>query len=339
MNRTHAANHHGKRQESQSLSIFFIDSLSEMIENEIVSESRSERSREAGVTYALGAVARLTALSPHVLRAWERRYGAISPLRTAGGTRRYRESDVARLRLLAEATRAGHRIGDIARLSDAELRHRNAAGPEAEPRPQLQRILAAIDRLDADETERLLGLQLAALGSRGFVEAVVEPLLREVGERWAADRLCVASEHLASTSIRNLLGGALRRASHTSRNSPILFTTLGGERHELGVLSCAVIAVDLGANAIYLGPDLPVDEVVAATRATRAIAVAVSTSRCTPARQRERAVRQLRLGLPSDVALWLGGTGSGDIALPALVERIEAIGEFEQKVLLQGTRR
>jgi methanogenic corrinoid protein MtbC1 len=149
----------------------------------------------------------------------------------------------------------------------------------------------------------------------------------------------VASEHLVSTSVRNLLGGALRRTSHTSRNSPILFTTLAGEHHELGVLSCAVIGVDLGANAIYLGPDLPVDEVIAATGVTRAIAVAVSTSRCTPARQRERAVRQLRRGLPSDAAFWLGGTGSDDLALPALVERIEAIEEFEQKVLLQGMRR
>jgi DNA-binding transcriptional MerR regulator/methylmalonyl-CoA mutase cobalamin-binding subunit len=309
-----------------------------VVQSSAVAETGSERGPEAGTTYSMGAVSRLTGLSPHVLRAWERRYQAVSPLRTAGGTRRYRESDVTRLRLLAAASGAGHPIGDIARLSETELRRRTA-GPEEEPRPPLRRILEAIAQLDADETERLLGLQLAALGSRGFVEAVAAPLLREVGDRWEQGRLCVAGEHLASASVRNLLGGALRRLPHSSQSSPILFTTLAGERHELGALACAVIAVDLGANAIYLGPDLPTGEVVAAAGATRAGAVAVSTSRCAPARQRERAVRQLRHALPRDVALWIGGGGSEGLTLPARVEGIEGVEGLEQKVLLRQTRR
>ena len=310
----------------------------ELLQDLAVAQSGSESGPDEGATYSLGAVSRLTGLSPHVLRAWERRYEAVTPLRTPGGTRRYRESDVARLRLLAAATGAGHPIGDVARLSEAELRRRTA-GPDEEPRPQLRLILEAIDQLDADETERLLGVQLAALGSRWFVAAVVEPLMHEVGDRWEDGRLCIASEHLASAAVRNLLGGTLRRMAQSSQSLPILFTTLPGERHELGVLSCAVIAVELGANAIYLGPDLPAGEVVAAARATRAGAVAVSTSECAPARQRERAVRQLRRALPRDVALWLGGSGSEGLALPAGAERIEGVEEFEQKVLLQEFRR
>ena len=297
-----------------------------------------ESSPEEGATYSLGAGSRLTGRSPHVLRAWERRCEAVTPLRTPGGTRRYRESDVARLRLLAAATGAGHPIGDVARLSEAELRRRTA-GPDEEPRPQLRLILEAIDRLDADETQRLLGIQLAALGSRWFVAAVVEPLMHEVGDRWEDGRLCVASEHLASAAVRNLLGGTLRRTAQSSKSLPILFTTLPGERHELGVLSCAAIAVELGANAIYLGPDLPIGEVVAASGATRAGAVAVGASGCSPARQRERAVRQLRRALPSDVALWIGGSGSESLTLPDRTERIEGVEELEQKVLLQEFRR
>jgi DNA-binding transcriptional MerR regulator/methylmalonyl-CoA mutase cobalamin-binding subunit len=320
------------------MSIYYIDNSPKLSQDFIVPESRSESSPEEETTYSLGAVARLTGLSPHVLRAWERRYQAVTPLRTAGGTRRYRESDVARLRLLAAATGAGHPIGDVAGLSEAELRRRTA-GPEEERRPPLRRILEAIDQLDADETERLLGVQLAALGSRWFVAAVAEPLMREVGDRWEKGRLCVAAEHLASASVRNLLGGTLRPKAQSSQSPPILFTTLPGERHELGVLSCAVIAVDLGANAIYLGPDLPTGELVAAAGATRAGAVAVSTSRCAPVRQREKAVRELRRALPRGVALWLGGGGSEGLALPARAERIEGIEEFEQKVLLQEFRR
>ena len=304
------------------MSIFFIDTSLRLVKDLVMAEIASENDAEVESSYSLGAVSRLTGLSSHVLRAWERRYQAVSPLRTPGGTRRYRESDVARLRLLAAATRAGHRIGDIARLSEAELRVR-AIGPEQEPHLPLRRM----------------GLQLAALGAREFVEAVVEPLLREVGDRWEQGSLCVAAEHMASTSLRNLLGLAVRRSPRSSPSTPMLFTTLAGERHELGALACAVVALDLGANAIYLGPDLPTDELVAAAGTTRAGTVAVSTSECVPARQRERAVRQLSHALPRDVTLWVGGTGIEGLALPDRVERIEGIEELEQKVLLQVLRR
>jgi len=88
-------------------------------------------------TYALGAVCRITGLSPHVVRVWERRYGAIAPLRTPKGTRRYRPADVERLQLLRAGVEAGHRIGSLvgerrdprAARRAARARHRGDRGP------------------------------------------------------------------------------------------------------------------------------------------------------------------------------------------------------------------
>lgn len=300
-----------------------------------VSARRSGAKAEA--TYSLGAVVRLTGLSDHVLRAWERRYEAVRPQRTAGGTRRYRASDVERLKLLAAAVEAGHPIGDIARLPDTELRRR-VREAEAEPRPPLRAILDAIERLDADAVERLLGLQLASLGARRFVSGVVLPLLTRVGEQWQKGSLSVASEHLASSAVRNLLGGALRRVGTALQVPPILFTTLSGDRHELGALACAVVAVELGANAIYLGPDLPTGEIVSAARSTGARVVAIGVSRYAPVRLREGAVRELRAELPSGVALWVGGAGSGELRLPEGAERVADFDELESRVSLLAFR-
>ena len=136
-------------------------------------------------TYSLGAVARLTGLSPHVLRAWERRYGAVTPLRTSGGTRRYRESDVARLRKLRSAVQAGHSISEVANATEDELERRLELTPLL-PTPPLDPILDAIEQLDAPTTERLLGAQLAVLGATRFVRMVAAPLLHEIGTRWEA---------------------------------------------------------------------------------------------------------------------------------------------------------
>jgi hypothetical protein len=54
------------------------------------------------LTYPLRTAARLTGLSPELLRAWERRHGVVEPLRTPGGTRRYSAADLERLLLIRE---------------------------------------------------------------------------------------------------------------------------------------------------------------------------------------------------------------------------------------------
>ncbi len=293
------------------------------------------RTRSLEATYSLGAVSRLTGLSPHVLRAWERRYGAVRPLRTPGGTRRYRESEVMRLRLLRAAVEAGHPISEVAALGDAEL-ERRVETREAPAQGPLQALLSALHRLDVDEVERQLALQLAALGPRRFGSLVVSPLLREVGERWKAGELCVAAEHLASAAIRSLLGSSLRRRA-LAQAPTVLFTTPPNERHEIGALVAAVAAAEAGANAVFLGPDLPVEEVLAATEQLDARAVALGIARL-PAREAERTLRSLRAGLPPQVELWLGGPGSDAVELPSGAQRIESAEALEHKVGLLGAR-
>jgi MerR family transcriptional regulator, light-induced transcriptional regulator len=293
--------------------------------------SRSARKAAPEMTYSLGLVSRMTGLSPHVLRAWERRYEAVTPVRTPGGTRRYRESDLARLRLLQAAVAAGHSIGDVAKLDDESLRSQLQAR-EGEERPALGEILAALDHLDMGESERLLGIQLAALGPRRFARSVVMPLLQEIGSRWEKRELCMASEHLASAVVRSLLGTLLRRRGGSAPTPAILFTTLTGDRHEMAVLVAAVTAADLGANAVYLGPDLPPAEVALAAEKTDAAAVVSGVSRFNGTRLRAEALKELRRLLPDDVAVWVGGSGLEGIALPAGVEAFASLEALEQRI-------
>ena len=58
-------------------------------------------------------VARLTGLSPYVLRIWEQRYGAVEPQRTATNRRLYSSGDVERWSLLREVTQAGYSTGQM----------------------------------------------------------------------------------------------------------------------------------------------------------------------------------------------------------------------------------
>jgi DNA-binding transcriptional MerR regulator len=281
----------------------------------------------------VGQVARLTGVSPDLLRAWERRYGAILPVRTPGGTRRYRPSDIERLRLLKASVDAGHRISEVAGLSSEELERRLAA---AAPKPDsgpIAETLLALERLDGAAAEQQISAQLSALGPVRFAKEFALPLVHAIGDAWAQARLCVASEHLGSALLRSLLGSALR-PTHTHREAPVVvFGTLPGERHEIGLLVAALTALGAGANPLYLGPDLPIGELVRSAVATKARALAVSTVVGEPDELLD-SLETLRAELPDRVELWVGGPRSAGIPEIAGVHVLGTLTRLEQRVEL-----
>jgi DNA-binding transcriptional MerR regulator len=71
--------------------------------------------------HSIKAVSRRTGLSPHVIRIWEKRYGAVEPRRTSTNRRLYSDAEIERLNSLRLATAAGHSIGNIATLPLRQL--------------------------------------------------------------------------------------------------------------------------------------------------------------------------------------------------------------------------
>ena len=61
-------------------------------------------------------VVRLTGVNPVTLRAWERRYGLIQPLRTEGGHRLYSPADVEAIRSILTWTERGVAVSKVAQL-------------------------------------------------------------------------------------------------------------------------------------------------------------------------------------------------------------------------------
>ena len=58
--------------------------------------------------YRIGAAARLSGLTTHTIRVWERRYGVLKPDRSQGGARLYTEQELEQLRTLKRAVDRGH---------------------------------------------------------------------------------------------------------------------------------------------------------------------------------------------------------------------------------------
>ena len=266
--------------------------------------------------YPIRAVARLTGISVDTLRAWERRYEAVAPGRSARG-RLYTDADVARLKQLAALVGRGHAIGTIAGLSDAELGKLRASSDTHAPtrsaleaEAPLDPVIEALDRYDLDAIETTLNRHAAVLPPRDLVFAVIVPLMREIGSRWESGRLRPSQEHLVSAIVRSVLGSQLRTVSRPQAAVRIVFATPSGERHELGLLSAAVLAASSGYGVVYLGPDVPAADVVHAATTTGARMVIVSAT--APGAVTKAEARKLT-ALPPHITLLIGGPEAGSI--------------------------
>jgi MerR family transcriptional regulator, light-induced transcriptional regulator len=284
-----------------------------------------------GPTYPIRAVGRLTGLSLDRLRAWERRYQVVTPLRTQRG-RLYDDRDVERLKQLAQLVDDGHAIGAIANLPPAALARlvdRAAATSAREARPpavELAPLVRAMKQYDLPAVEAVLNRHAAVLPPDALIFSVVLPVLREAGARWAAGAIRPAQEHLISATIRSVLGGLLRTMPRTRPEGTTVFVTLAGERHELGLLSAAVLASHAGRHVTYLGPDVPANDVVHAVTSLKAATLVIGATIADVTAVRElRALRRLRPGL----TLLVGGNDRARIRRE-LGSRARVIDTLEQ---------
>lgn len=267
----------------------------------------------------LRTVSRLSGLSPDVIRAWEKRYRVVAPRRGPRGARLYSSDDVTHLSLLRRVVGAGRAIGDVARLSRAELEalaesaSNGHAGTKSADASRVDRAVAALERFDATELDRYLGDALLALGTREFIAQVVVPLLDEVGERWSDGRLSVAEEHLLSGLLRNLLSGLMRARGHVD-GATILLATPQGERHEFGLLLTALLVADARLRLCYLGTDLPAAEIASAARRAGATVVGLGVVNGDNREQALAELRRIEHALPHGVEVWLGGREASALA-------------------------
>jgi len=300
-------------------------------------------SSESVVHYPIRAAANLTGISIDTLRAWERRYQAVTPIRGNRG-RVYGDEHIRRLILLRDAVARGHAIGQVAGLGDSELeklllRPVQIAKTLEQDRTEhpvndaLVPVVSAIESFDYATANFHLGRLAALMPVDRLVSEVVFPLMKLVGDRWLDGTLTIAQEHMTSAILRNLLGGLVRLGTSSTPSQRIVFATPAGEMHEFGILAAAMLAVASGFEALYLGSNLPALEIVAAAERTSPSAVVVAIKASEPTRATIEELSTIAARLPKATELWLGGSNVKKTLASFGTERsfaLENFSEFEE---------
>jgi len=258
---------------------------------------------------------RRSGVSPAVIRAWEKRYGVLTPRRCEKGLRHYTDEDIERLTLLHKLTKQGYRIGGIAKCSIEELREllskgqpcREAIRQLTKPEHFIEAARATLETYDADKLRCILHIAIGTLGHRLTLREVIAPMIAQTGEEWRDGKLGEAQEHLHSVVVREILSCSVP-GSEVPINAPeMVVTTPAGTAHELGALLVAATARDLGWRITYLGSSLPSHEIVKAVTARKAKAVALSLVYPTGCELVAAEIARLRQLLPENVAIIAGG--------------------------------
>jgi MerR family transcriptional regulator, light-induced transcriptional regulator len=282
--------------------------------------------------YTIKQAALRSGVDASLIRAWERRYGVVSPERSASGYRLYTDQEIARLRAMRELIERGWSAAQAA----TALPGQPSAGAEvasAVPSPAPPDLVAAAARYDLAAVEDALD----GLFGRGSFEAVIDdlvlPAAARLGQAWEDGVIDVAAEHLASSAVLRRLSALFDMAGVAGNGHGVLVGLPPGSRHELGALAFAVALRRMGVDVLYVGPDVPVASWVAAAAQSAAQAAVIGVVTSGDVEPASKVATALQAARP-DLLLATGGASAeelhvdGATVLPArVVDAARAIRE------------
>jgi DNA-binding transcriptional MerR regulator len=258
----------------------------------------------------IGELSERVGESPTLLRAWERRYGLLAPVRSGGGFRLYGPEDERRVRAMQTLLAAGVSARQAA---EAVLAPRDTSAPDppaTAPKPsgdtiegQRARLSDALTRFDDMGAHAALDRLLADWGVATVISDVIVPYLTELGERWEAGTATIAEEHFATSLVRGRLLG-LARGWDGGAGPRALLACPNGELHDLGLICFGIALRGYGWRITYLGADTP-GATLAETAAQLGPAIIVLAATRTP--RLRVAARELR---SSAVPIAVAGRGA-----------------------------
>jgi methanogenic corrinoid protein MtbC1 len=230
--------------------------------------------------YTIKTVVHVSGITPATLRAWEHRYGVLSPGRSEGGYRLYSERDIATLLWLKHQVDAGVAISRAVAL--LEMHRQAGEAPELNVRLDLlprqltgaaaqqvrsteairEQLLKALLDYQEGEAEALLAEAFALYPVEQVLEQIIAPTLVEIGERWHRGDATIVQEHFATALLRRRLTALFDLYRNPSTGPLAITGSAPSELHDVGIILVSLTLRRHGWRVIYLGQNVPADQLI-----------------------------------------------------------------------------
>ncbi|MBL0385801.1 MerR family transcriptional regulator [Tumebacillus sp. ITR2] len=217
--------------------------------------------------YNIKSVSKLLDMPPVTIRAWERRYNVVSPIRSESGHRLYTEQDIEDLRWLKVQTEEkGVNISQAVKLLEKIREQRQGVPKEPEHgefrvgesyESLRERLYEALTTFDVERANQLMSLAFSMFHFEDVFHDVLAPLLHRIGDEWENHKVTVAQEHFASLFVKQKFSQFFNVFGVNPAMPKVLAFCPSGEQHEIGLLLFTLFLRRHGVEVIYLGTNTP----------------------------------------------------------------------------------
>ncbi|ROM97265.1 MerR family transcriptional regulator [Pseudomonas brassicacearum] len=165
-------------------------------------------------------VARITGINAVTLRAWERRYGLIVPLRTSKGHRLFSVEHVQRIHDILTWLNRGVAVSQIKQLLDTPPALRE---PVTNDWHVLRlKLMQAIAQLAERQLDEALNQAMSLYPPRTLCERLLMPLLDELEQRWQGQYGGQMERTFFYSWLRSKFGARVYHNNRQLRGAPLL---------------------------------------------------------------------------------------------------------------------
>jgi DNA-binding transcriptional MerR regulator len=224
--------------------------------------------------FPIRTVSSLTGVNAITLRAWERRYGLITPHHTPKGNRFYTQHDIDLINRVVDLLEKGVSINQVGASLKQESQHADRVHVEPNPwSSRQQRMINAIVHFDQEALDNVYTEALSFYPTHIVTRKLIIPLLKTLQERWETTEGCIVEEHYFAAYLRNKLG-----ARFHSTGQKLVAACLPGEYHEVGLLLFCLAVIMQNYRLVLLGANIPMDELPLVAQRSASNAIVLSGS-------------------------------------------------------------
>jgi methanogenic corrinoid protein MtbC1 len=220
--------------------------------------------------YNIKAASKMLGIQPGTLRAWERRYQMIAPIRNELGYRLYTEEHIKILKWLIKKVNQGFTIGQaVSLLGKNQLNIDVGHLLEGNQLTGLlDELLDSLIHFQEIKAEEIINSLFSLFTVEKVIFEIFDPLLVKIGDLWESGKITSGHEHFATSILRSRMETIFRSLPQNLLFPKAIMVCSPGEDHELGLLMFSLFLRRRGFEVIYLGGSISDGEIDTIVKAT-----------------------------------------------------------------------
>ncbi|MBT2257169.1 MerR family transcriptional regulator [Priestia megaterium] len=209
--------------------------------------------------YNIKAISNMVGIQPGTLRAWERRYQILNPVRNDSGHRLYTEEDLRKLKWLTEKVSGGFTISQAVSLLETESSTLGTFEEEGEvdsPQKIRDELLTMLLSFEEGKAQDLINHAFSLYSVEKVVIDILGSLLVTVGDMWEKGQITSAHEHYTTQVLKTRISMIFYSLPSNGLLPKAIAVCGPNETHEVGLLVFTLFLRRKGFEVIYLGSSI-----------------------------------------------------------------------------------